>query len=235
MNAKKNCLISLLFFTGMLLSSRIHAQSIEASKDSVEKAAKVNAVQEIVEKDLIDISHKVLSYFSFRKYKHPILADSSKKESEVFFAFLPAVGYALQTGVTGIVATNISFFTSKKNKDIRLSSFTINPAFSLQHQIMVPIQSNIWFSKNKINLLGDWRYLLYPTATYGLGGQTSLANSNTINYSYVKVYQQASKRLLPNFYAGLGYGLDWHFGIKIQSQTGQGTDFLARTTFPEEM
>lgn len=90
---------------------------------------------------------------------------------------------------------------------------------------MVPVQSNIWLNKNRINLLGDWRYYLYPTTTYGLGGQTSLANNNLVNYSFVRIYEQASKRFLPNFYIGLGYGIDWHFDMSVKNTSGSGTDF----------
>ena len=220
--AKKNKATFLVFIFCFLLSYKVRAQDLNFPKDSVPKAGNVDLAKKVIEKDLIDISQKILKIFINRKMNHPILADSSKKESDVFFAFLPAVGYALQTGVTGIVATNISFYTSKKNKNIRLSSFTINPAFSLEHQIMVPVQSNIWLNNNKINLLGDWRYYLYPTTTYGLGGHSSLSDADLIKYSYVKVYQEVSKRLLPNFYVGVGYGLDWHFDIK---EEGSGINF----------
>ena len=216
-----------IFFVSMNFSL-LQAQGYsDLPKDTTPNALGISHVEEVIEKDLIDITHNVLTFFSPRKLRHPIVSDSTKKDSDrVFFAFLPAIGYALQTGVTAIVATNISFFTSKKNKNIRLSSFTINPAFSLEHQVMIPVQSNIWLNNNKINLLGDWRYYLYPTTTYGLGGQSSLANSNLINYSYVRFYQQASKRMLPNFYMGLGVGVDWHFGMKVQNQTGLGSDFM---------
>ncbi|MHB8261838.1 MAG: BamA/TamA family outer membrane protein [Bacteroidia bacterium] len=210
-------------------SSSAKAQTENVPKDSTTKFGNSSGVEDIIEKDLIEVTRKVLTFFIPHRLKHPIVAtDSTIKDSTmVFFAFLPAVGYAMQTGVTGIVAINISFFTSKKNKDTRLSSFTINPAASLQNQVMVPIQSNIWINKNKINLLGDWRYYFYPTETFGLGGQTSINNDNTVSYSFVRVYEEASKRILPNFYAGLGYGLDWHFNIHQIEQEGLGTDFLS--------
>ena len=173
----------------------------------------------VAPKDMIDVSRKLF------RLRHPILADSVKVDSnKVFFAFLPAIGYALQTGVTGIVATNISFFANKKKTNNKLSSFTINPAYSLRNQIMVPVQSNIWLNNNRINLLGDWRYYKYPSYTYGLGGHTSLNNADLINYSYIRFYQEASKQIFPNFYIGLGYGLDWHFDI---SEKGSGINFQA--------
>src|ERR1017187_8491258 len=133
-----------LFAIGyFLLTITCSAQTDDVPKDSLHTFPNVKGVEGIIEKDIIDYAHKVMRFFTPRKFKHPIIADSTKKDSDqVYFAFLPAVGYALQTGVTGIVAINISFFTTKKyRKDTRLSSFTINPAVSLQNQVMVPIQS----------------------------------------------------------------------------------------------
>ena len=227
---KKRALLVLVFLTWVLSASNSFAQNEDSPKDTIAKFINIQGVEkivEIVEKDVIDIIRKPLTYILPRRLKHPIVSDSTKQDSnKVFFAFLPAVGYALQTGVTGIVAMNVSFFTSKKYKNTRLSSITCNPAFSLEHQVMIPIQSNIWLSKNKVNLLGDWRYYLYPTTTYGLGGQTSLENDNLVKYSFVRVYEQASKRIFHNFYIGLGYGLDWHFGINQEDTSGLGTDFF---------
>jgi hypothetical protein len=212
-----------MFFTSITAFS----QNNDILKDSIIKNDAVE-VDKVIEKDMIDISKNVIRFFTPHKLRHPIVSGEAHKDSsKVLFAFLPAVGYALQTGVTFIVAINVSFFTSKKIKDTRLSSITCNPAFSLEHQVMIPIQSNIWISKNKINLLGDWRYYLYPTSTYGLGGQTSLANNNLVRYSFVRVYEEFSKRLLPNFYVGIGYGLDWHFDMKVEQTNGLGTDFQA--------
>jgi len=224
---KKKGITILVIVISLLFSFTVYAQeNNNILQDSVIRNEAVK-VDKVIEKDLIDVTQNVIRFFTPHKLRHPIVADSLKKDSGmVYFAFLPAVGYALQTGITGIVAINISFFTSKKyKKETRLSSFTINPAFSLQHQVMIPIQSNIWLNRNRINLLGDWRYYLYPTTTYGLGGQTWLSNSNLVRYSFVRVYEQASKRLFPNFYVGLGYGLDWHFDISVGQTSGLGTDF----------
>ncbi len=233
-----NCLLDKLpnrisvFATWFLLLGSFFCSSQNTTNLLTDSIVRNDAivVDKVVEKDLIDVTKNVIRFFTPYKLRHPIVADSVRKDSGmVYFAFLPAVGYALQTGITGIVAINISFFTSKKyKKETRLSSFTINPAFSLEHQVMIPIQSNIWLNRNKINLLGDWRYYLYPTTTYGLGGQTWLSNSDLVRYSFVRVYEEASKRLFPNFYVGLGYGLDWHFDIKQENAdaTGIGTDFI---------
>ena len=122
------------------------------------------------------------------------------------------------------MATNLSFYTGKSS-NTNLSSISFNPTFSLTHgQILFPIISDVWSKQNKFDLLGDWRYYKYPTYTYGLGGHTKLENADMIDYSYIRVYQEALKQISNSkFYAGVGYNFDYHFGINEQD-TGI-TDF----------
>jgi hypothetical protein len=156
-----------------------------------------------------------------------ILEDKSRtlQPGKMLIAIFPAVGYTIQTGLTAIIATNLSFLTGKSDST-NLSTISINPIKSLVHdQILLNIISNIWSKNNKFVFIGDWRCYKYPTYTYGLGGYTSLGNANLINYSYIRVYQQALKQIgSSKFYSGLGYNLDYHFDIK---EEGTGTNFQA--------
>lgn len=161
-----------------------------------------------------------------RPLSHPILQSDTSitKSGKLLFAAFPAIGYALQTGTTAILAMNLSFY-SGKSTNTNLSSIAMNPTFSLAHgQILFPIISDVWSKENKFNFLGDWRYYKYPTYTYGLGGYTSLANADLVDYSYIRIYQEALKQISNSkFYAGIGYNLDFHFGIN-ELDTGK-TDF----------
>ncbi|HXB39072.1 MAG TPA: BamA/TamA family outer membrane protein [Bacteroidia bacterium] len=197
----KNTVVSLLFYCSViLLGNRISAQSKNDSTVAEQK-------------DVSDIVAKVF------KRKISSVPDSIKvKPGKLLFAGLPGVGYSLVTGVTAVVSFNVSFFTGKRTNTY-LSSVTSIPEVSLfNHQIIIPIQSNIWSKGNKYNWLGDWRYYKYPTYTYGLGGHSLLSDADMIDYSYFRVYQEVLKQIHSDFYAGLGYGLDYHLNI-----TEQGT------------
>ncbi|MEI6487941.1 MAG: hypothetical protein WCP52_03210 [Bacteroidota bacterium] len=156
---------------------------------------------------------------------HPILHTDSVciKPGKLNFAYFPAVGYTLQTGTTGILAMNISFYTGQCD-NTNISGININPQISFNHpQFLLPLNFNIWTNKNKIDLTGDMRYYKYPTYTYGLGGYTQLADANLINYNYARVYLEALKQIAKSkFYVGIGYNLDYHFDIY---EEGKGTDF----------
>lgn len=179
-------------------------------------------------KDLFELRHRSTlkipedSGFVVHPLSHRVLQTECVdiKPGKLLFAIFPAVGYTIQTGTTAIVAMNLSFYNGTSDST-NLSSIAINPAMSLQYnQYLLNIISDVWSKNNKWDFLGDWRYYVYPTYTYGLGGHTSIADADLINYSYIRVYQQALKQIASSkFYAGLGYNLDYHFGIAEQIDT----------------
>jgi hypothetical protein len=156
----------------------------------------------------------------------PELNSLKMVQGKIYPSYAPAPGYNIQNGLLVIVACNFSFLTGK-SENTNVSAISFNPDYSFTyHQVMLPVVFDVWSSENKINLLGDWRYYYYPTYTYGLGGQSSLANYDLINYSYFRFYQQALKQIDgTKFYAGLGYDLDYHFDIRQIDSAGTGTDF----------
>ncbi len=140
--------------------------------------------------------------------------DTAKlKPGKLYLAVFPAIGYTLANGGTATVAANASFYTARIDST-NLSSVLTYPLYSLYHQIIVPVISSVWTEQNNINFLGDWRYYRYPSYTYGLGGNSSRLNEDQLNYSYVKVDQEALKNLANNLYGGIGYNLDYHFYIQ---------------------
>jgi len=147
------------------------------------------------------------------------------KPGKLNFAYFPAVGYTMQTGTTGILAMNISFYTGNCDST-NISGININPQISFNHpQFLLPLNFNIWTKKNKINLTGDMRYYKYPTYTYGLGGYTQLSDADLIDYNYARVYLEGLKQIAHSkFYIGLGYNLDYHFDIL---EEGKASDYSA--------
>jgi len=184
-------------------------------------------------KDLFELRHHQHaqiaddSSFVIQSLSHPALETKNDviKPGKLLFAVFPAVGYTLQTGTTAIVAMNMSFLNGTSDST-NLSTIAINPIMSLQYkQYLLNVISNVWSKKNKFDFLGDWRYYKYPTYTYGLGGHTSIADADLVDYSYIRVYQEVLKQISSSkFYTGFGYNLDYHFGIKEESDATE-TDF----------
>ena len=132
---------------------------------------------------------------------------------KLHFANVPAVGYTLQTGWAAIVASNIGFYTTA-DTSAKVSNMLASIAYTQYNQTILPFQANIWTAKNKYNIILDWRYLDYPSDTYGLGGHTELSNGYTINFSYIKLHQSIMKEVAKNLLAGIGYYYDYMWDIK---------------------
>ena len=96
---------------------------------------------------------------------------------------LPVAGYTLQTGFAAVLSSNFAFYTGEESN---LSNVLTSVTYSQYQQIIFPIQANIWTRGNKYNISTDWRFLQYPSLTYGLGGNTSADLSNTITISGAK-------------------------------------------------
>ena len=171
------------------------------------------------QKDVIDLLKHVFSV------KRDTIDDSTAvKPGKLLLAVVPAVGYAPQTGATALLAANLSFYVGKVS-NTKLSTVVFSQNYSFRNQIIIPVVSNIWTPRNKLNLLGDWRFYKYPTYTYGLGDNTTMANADLINYSYIKIYQQVLKKIIHHLYTGLGYGLDYHFNIHEEGETSNFSSY----------
>jgi len=165
--------------------------------------------------------------------------DREEHNGEVFSTKLKisypiaAPGYTLQTGFAGVATSNASFYT---NKDANASSVLTSFTYTIRNQIILPVQTNIFTKGNKYNIVFDWRYLLFPSYTYGLGGYTSMNEGYLIDYSCIRVHQAVLRELAEDLYAGIGYNLDYFWNIKeLSPPVNKATDFelygLSKTEF----
>ena len=216
-NLKLYILVCLLFFaSGIFAQSKKDDQKISKA-DSLAQCEK-----ESNERDLIDIYRIVF------KKKPPVeKCEPSKKAGNLHLAILPAIGYSLVTKLAVVVAGNGAFYTDNE-PSTKLSSVNASVSYTQKNQIILPILSNIWTTKNMFNLLGDWRYYKYPEYTYGLGGHTKeIADLNQLSYSNIIIHEAVLRHIGTSFfYAGLAYNLNYHWGItETGNIDGQVSDF----------
>ena len=126
------------------------------------------------------------------------------------FSVVPALGYTLQSKIALTLAGNIAFRTTK---DSKISTITINTAYTQTKQIIIPIQSNIWTNNNDYDFVGDIRYLKYPQSTYGLGSSSNIKDEDPMDYDFFRFSEIALKRIWTDFYAGIGYIADVHWNV----------------------
>ncbi|HTA61927.1 MAG TPA: hypothetical protein VK835_05705 [Bacteroidia bacterium] len=194
------------------------------AQDNSEHISKADSLaqceKESEEVDVVDVYRMVI-----KKHVEDSCAPS-KKAGKLHMAFLPAVGYSLVTKIAGVVAANGAFYSDNEG-NTKLSAVNTSVSYTQNNQIILPILSNIWTKENKYNLLGDWRFYKYPEYTYGLGGHTSLKNSNQLNYSCIIIHEAVLKHIYnSSVYAGLAYNLNYHWNIHESGYPdGTVTDF----------
>lgn len=173
---------------------------------------------EVQEKDIIDVLQQLR-----RKDKRTLPAKKEIKTGKILYSMVPAVGYTLSTGVVGLLSANAAFFLSD-TATTNISTVSTAFIYSQYNQITIPVQVNVWSKDNGYNFIADWRYFKYPQDTYGLGGNSEIANADRINYSHVRLHQTILKNIVGSFYAGIGYMLDYRWKIK---QEGTNEDVTA--------
>jgi outer membrane protein assembly factor BamA len=176
----------------------------------------------VKEIDLIDIAQRILNKNSVNR--EDVVVD---KKGRVHFSAFPAVGYTLQTGFAGVISANAAFFTNAHNHETEnISTVVTSIAYTSKSQIIFPIATSIWTNNNEYNILSDWRYLKYPSQTFGLGGHTQQDSFYNVDYSYLKLHQAILKKIATDFYAGIGYDFDYFWNIsEIDPPTDHETDF----------
>jgi outer membrane protein assembly factor BamA len=168
--------------------------------------------------DLIDIARKV-----FHKDQQP----RAENISSLHVSALPAAGYSLQTGWAGVLSANVGFYDEKHPaKDAKISSLLTSFTYSQYNQIIFPVQFSIWARKDKYNIITDWRYMNYPSTTFGLGGKSDINHGNTIDFSYIKLHQAILQRIKKDFFIGFGYYFDYFWNVKqVDVPQNDTTDF----------
>ncbi len=172
--------------------------------------------------DLMDIGQRILHKNAPNREDVVV-----NKKGRVHFSAFPAVGYTLQTGFAGVLSANAAFYTgSHDHESENISTVITSIAYTSKSQIIFPIASSIWTHNNKYNILTDWRFLKYPSETFGLGGHTQQDSSYNLDYSYIKLHQALLRNISKDLYVGLGYDFDYFWNIQeIDPPTGEETDF----------
>jgi hypothetical protein len=182
--------------------------------------------------DTTNISTNKYRQMDAGDFVHKILKKSFDLPSDTVFLnsrgpfFTPLVfpGYAMVTGYIGEITSNISFYTLHTDSS-KISSILVSEIYSQYHQWMNIINSNIWTNHELFNLQGDWRYYIFPNNTFGLGSKTTLADATPVNYSHLRIYEVALRKLYEDISIGLGYNLDYYLNIKeTKDSTNEITD-----------
>lgn len=200
----------------------------------INHAVPLSIAQDSCGNDTVCIRHNYKDLLDFKDLAGDLWHDISHRKVEkridtgeivstkLRISAVPAAGYSLATGFAGLVAANAAFRT---NVDANTSTMVTSFTYTARNQIILPLLTSIWTEGDKYNIVTDWRYVKFPSYTYGLGGYTTLNDGYLINYSAIRMHTTLLREIKPDIYAGIGYNLDYFYNIQeIHPPTG-GTDF----------
>lgn len=206
--------IKTLFKIIFLLCGVLFANALAAQEatDSAKGSAKPT------DYDITDFFKKVFK-------KKPKIDSAAVKKTKPIVTVFPIAGYSLQTGLAVAISSGIEF-TTDTTVTQKISNVLTNVTYTQYHQILFPLAINIWTKQNKYNIVLDYRFLKYPSTTYGLGANTTESDAYTINFNYIKLHQSILKRLSNNLYGGIGFYYDHFWNItEVDPPAGVTTSF----------
>ena len=161
-------------------------------------------LKQLEKSDLIDIGSGL-----FRRGKND-KPHRLRDEGTVHFSVIPVAPSSSGKGAITVSAINASFYMDKKTN---LSSIYFYPYTNFSTLYGLLLSPYIWFPKNEWNGTGDFRIVYNGLRDYGLGGSVPIADYTVIKHSQLRTYFTAHTRILPNFYLGVGYNLDYFYGV----------------------
>ncbi len=207
-----SCIVCCLCFTGPVTAQQI--------KDTVLNKAILPTL--IPGSDGIDASD--LLHQGFKSHKQLTADTLIAKPKKFYTSIFPAAGYTLQTGFAVLISGSFAFYVDTASK--KLSNILTNFTYTQFNQILFPLSASIWTKDNRYIILADYRYLKYPSITYGLGSNTVQSEAYTLNFNYIKLHQSILKKVYRNLYAGAGLYYDRLWNIReIDPPTGVITSF----------
>ncbi|HEY2582150.1 MAG TPA: hypothetical protein VGI43_10090, partial [Mucilaginibacter sp.] len=188
----------------------VQSKSSDAIWNATADTVRPVAADTTRQKDMIDVVQKVLN--------KKISAEKRESPKKANFSVIPYVGYTLSTGFIVAVSGNVGFFTSSTHNE-NYSIVTADLSYDTENQKVFLTRSEIWTNENKYKIVSDLRFEKYPTDTYGLGTFTTFATDNDLVYYYLRIYETVLKKITGNFYAGIGYNLDYHYDIRASGNS----------------
>lgn len=216
MFVKSSCILFVLFF--IFFSGETSAQTNAGISKQNSIADTVITQQDSLasQKDIIDLLHNLL---------HKNSNQTQQVAKRFNFSIVPSAGYTASTGFGAGLTSNVAFYIEPKQHE-NLSNLSAVLLYNQRSQLTFRLGSNIWSKNNNYNFVGDLRLYKFPENTYGLGSLTSLDDLNPVKYNFFRFYETVLKKLKNNLYGGLGYNLDYHFGITQNGEPKQSeTDY----------
>lgn len=164
-------------------------------------------------------------------WNKPLLKENEGKRFNIIP--LPFLGYTPATDLQFGLGIPFSFKLSR-DASTRLSAGNMQAYFTLKNQLVTQIRTNIYTHKNLWFLQGDLRMYVFQQPTNGLGTKNEAFMPSAMSqyivrtddqaggkyhmkYDWLKFHEICSRKITSDFYAGIGYHLDYHFNIEDEA------------------
>lgn len=223
----KSAIKILLILYGIVLTNIVKAQQL------IDSTTTIIIADSIIQKKTAEVEYDAKDFFkALFKGSHQLVKDSSSNNSsstlpqkKVFVTLLPAVGYTLQTSFAATVSAGFAFYVDTAVTK-KLSEIITSLTYTHYNQFLFPIYANIWTKQNKFNLILDYRFLRYPSTTYGLGAHSTENDAYSLNFNYIKLHQTVLKKIYKELYGGIGFYYDYFWNVtEIDPPSGIKTSF----------
>jgi Omp85 superfamily domain len=159
----------------------------------------------VPQRDLTDVVARVL-------HGKPKLGDSIKIPPKTVLTILPAISANPTNGLLlGVSGNAVTRFGTDESTNLSTVSASVN--YTTKKQFNVLLRSNLYTPGNGWKLEGDWRYLDSNQPTYGLGPALPADLESPMDYNLVRFSETVYRGVSPDLLVGLGYHLNYYFGI----------------------
>ena len=165
-------------------------------------------------KDILDVIYKIF-------HKNDTL--KTNRDKKIAFSLLPAPVNVNSN--SGLVISFLTTFYLGNSETTKMSQVSFAPYFSFTNQYVFPIQSYIYTNDNEWSFIGDYRFLIYPQPTYGLGNHSTDEEMSILNYQQWRFYQFVTRKIEGDFQMGLGFLYDNYQNISEESNVEVETDY----------
>jgi hypothetical protein len=177
------------------------------------------SLKQLERSDLIDFGSRLIAP-AFSK------ADRDKDlEGKVHFSVIPIAPSRSGTGAISVSAINASFYTDKHSN---VSTVYFYPYTNFTTSYGLLLSPYVWLSKNEWNGTGDFRILHNGMKDYGFGSRVPPIDFTIIRHSQFRAYFTGHTRVLENFYLGVGYNLDYFWGVGEEDPTPESPSEFQR-------
>jgi hypothetical protein len=163
----------------------------------------------VPQRDLMDVLSRL-------RHGKPKLTDTIEVPPKLVLTILPAFSAnptnGLLLGVSGNAITRLG-----DDESTNLSTVSASVNYTTKKQFNVLLRSNVYTSGNGWKLEGDWRYLDSNQPTYGLGPAFPGEFESPMDYNLIRFYETVYRGIAQHFLVGLGYHLNYYFGIVDQN------------------